>query len=231
MKNQIVNRKATIKVAKALGELNLEVVFVGGAMVSLYIDDPAAEDIRPTKDLDLTFQITTASKLEELREALIKKGFIQTHEDKVICRFRFDDLIIDVMSTQVIGWVPSNRWFMPGFEKSFSVELEDVWIRLMPLPYFLASKMEAFFDRGIHDFYASHDFEDILYIFNYTTNLVEQVLTGNGEVLDYLKACVERMMNENKIRSVIPAHLYYETADERFEIIIEKMKGIASGRS
>ncbi|MFN8690172.1 MAG: hypothetical protein ACK5XL_09250, partial [Cyclobacteriaceae bacterium] len=109
MKNQIINRKATIKVAKALGELNSEVVFVGGAMVSMYIDDPAAEDIRPTKDLDLTFQITTAGKLEALRQKLVQKGFSQTHNDKVICRFRFDDLLIDVISTQAVGWEPSNR--------------------------------------------------------------------------------------------------------------------------
>jgi hypothetical protein len=229
LKNQIINRKATIKVAKALGELNTEVVFVGGAMVAMYIDDPAAEDIRPTKDLDLTFQITTASKLEELREALVQKGFIQTHEDDVICRFRFDDLLVDVMSTQAVGWAPSNRWFMPGFEKSFSIELDDVTIRLMPLPYLLASKMEAFFDRGIKDVYASHDLEDILYIFNYSTNLVEQVLEADSEVIDYLKVSVDRMTSDPKIREVIPAHLFYETADERLEIILEKMKRIVSG--
>lgn len=229
MKNQIINRKATIKVAKALGELNSEVVFVGGAVVAMYIDDPAAEDIRPTKDLDLTFQITTAGKLEELREKLIGKGFIQTHEDNVICRFRFDDLLVDVMSTQAVGWAPSNRWFMPGFEKSFSVELDDVTIRLMPLPYLLASKMEAFFDRGIQDLYASHDLEDILYIFNYTTNLVEQILAADDEVIAYLRGCAERMMSDTKIREVIPAHLFYETADERLETILEKMKAIVSG--
>jgi hypothetical protein len=230
MTNQMVNRRATIKVAKALGELNREVVFVGGAMVSLYIDDPAAEDIRPTKDLDLTFQITTAGKLEELRGSLIQKGFIQTHDDDVICRFRFDDLLIDVMSTQAVGWAPSNRWFMSGFEKSFSVELEDVSIRLMPLPYFLASKMEAFFDRGVHDLYASHDLEDMLYLFNYTTNLAEQVLKADNEVIDYLKVSMNRMLSDAKIREVIPAHLFYETADERLEIILEKMKRIVSAR-
>lgn len=229
MKNQIINRKATIKVAKALRELNNEVVFVGGAMVAMYIDDPAAEDIRPTKDLDLTFQITTPGKLEELREKLIAKGFIQTHEDNVICRFRFDDLMVDVMSTQAVGWAPSNRWFMPGFQKSFSLEVEDVSIRLMPLPYFLASKMEAFFDRGIQDLYASHDLEDILYIFNYTTNLVEQILAADDEVIAYLKGRAERMMSDTKIREVMPAHLFYETVDERLEIILKKMKGIVSG--
>jgi len=56
LKNTLINRKATIKIAKALGDLNNEVVFVGGTMVSLYIDDPAAEDIRPTKDMILPFK-------------------------------------------------------------------------------------------------------------------------------------------------------------------------------
>jgi hypothetical protein len=225
VKNQIINRKATIKIAKALGELNSEVVFVGGAMVSMYIDDPAAEDIRPTKDLDLTFQITTASKLETLRQKLVQKGFIQTHEENVICRFRFDDLFIDVMSTQAVGWAPSNRWFLPGFEKAYEINLDDVTIKLMPLPYFLASKMEAFFDRGIKDVYASHDFEDIVYIFNYTNTLVDQIQQTDDIVRSYLKECVLCMMKD-EIRSVIPGHLYYESADERVEIIIEKMKSI-----
>lgn len=74
LKNNFINRQATLKIARALGELNPRVVFVGGAMVSLYADDPAAEDVRPTKDIDLTFQITSAGKLEQLREELILKG-------------------------------------------------------------------------------------------------------------------------------------------------------------
>ncbi len=226
MKNQIINRKATIKVAHALDELNKEVVFVGGAVVSLYIDDPAAEDIRPTKDIDLTFQITTTSRLEELRENLSRKGFNQSHEDNVICRFRLDDLLVDVMSTQAVGWAPTNRWFMPGFTKALRYDLDEIKIQLMPLPYFLASKMEAFFDRGITDLYASHDFEDILYIFNYVSNVADQVLAAEQDVRSYLKECVGKMLGDEKIRSVIPAHLFYETADERLEIIIEKMNRI-----
>lgn len=226
MKNQIINRKATIKVARALGELNQEVVFVGGAMVGLYIDDQAAEDIRPTKDLDLTFQITTASKLEAIRELLTQKGFRQTHEDNVICRFRYDEILVDVMSTKAVGWAPSNRWFMPGFEKAYEYDLREIKIQLMPLPYFLASKMEAFFDRGINDLYASHDFEDILYIFNYTNDVAEQVLGADKPVRDYIKECVNRILGVEQIKSVIPAHLFYETADERLDIILDKMKKI-----
>ena len=73
LKNTVINREATIKIAHALGALNQEVVFVGGSIVSLYIDDKAAEDIRPTKDIDLTFQISTVGKLELLRQQLLEK--------------------------------------------------------------------------------------------------------------------------------------------------------------
>ena len=51
LKNTLINLEATKQVAVALGTLNENVVYVGGAMVSLYIDDPAAEDVRPTKDM------------------------------------------------------------------------------------------------------------------------------------------------------------------------------------
>ena len=53
MKNTEINIAVVQKIALALGELNERVVFVGGAVVSLYIDDPAADDVRPTKDLDI----------------------------------------------------------------------------------------------------------------------------------------------------------------------------------
>lgn len=63
LKNTQINRLATRKIALALGELNEKVIYVGGAVVSLYIDDPSAEDIRPTKDIDISFEIFSFSQL------------------------------------------------------------------------------------------------------------------------------------------------------------------------
>ncbi|WP_416443431.1 hypothetical protein ACH3O9_00875 [Leeuwenhoekiella sp. A16] len=88
LKNTKINLEATKQVAVALGILNKNVVYVGGAMVSLYIDDPAAEDVRPTKDIDITLEIANVKELEELRVDLEERGFIQSAEDDVICRFR-----------------------------------------------------------------------------------------------------------------------------------------------
>jgi len=230
LKNTAINRMATVKIAKALGELNRQVVFVGGAMVSVYIDDPSAEDIRPTKDIDLTFQITTVSQLEELRQALTDKGFQEHADSTVICRFAFQDLLVDVMSTKAIGWASGNRWFASGFNKAIIIRLEDVEVQVLPLPYFMAAKMDAFFDRGRQDVYASHDLEDIVYLFNYSTRLVEQILNAdNGEVKNYLIDSIKKILEDEQIRNALPAHLYYDGADERMEIIIGKMKAMIKG--
>ena len=87
IKNSIINRGVIKKIATALGEINEQVVYVGGAVVSLYIDDPAADDVRPTKDIDISMSLVTLSELETMRKRLTAKGFIQTAEDNVICRF------------------------------------------------------------------------------------------------------------------------------------------------
>jgi hypothetical protein len=59
MKNATINRGVIKKIAFALGELNEQVIYVGGATVGLYIHDPAADDVRPTKDVDISLSIAT----------------------------------------------------------------------------------------------------------------------------------------------------------------------------
>jgi hypothetical protein len=75
LKNTLINRIATQTIALALGEMNNRVVYVGGAVVSLYIDDPSAEDVRPTKDIDISMEIASLGELEKIREELTQKGF------------------------------------------------------------------------------------------------------------------------------------------------------------
>ncbi|MGB5434607.1 MAG: nucleotidyl transferase AbiEii/AbiGii toxin family protein [Maribacter sp.] len=229
LKNTLINRAATKKVALVLGDLNEQVVYVGGTVVSLYIDDPAAEDIRPTKDIDLTFQIAGYAELERLREALNERGFYQDAEDPVICRFRYEDLIVDVMATKAVGWAPSSPWFKAGFEKAIPLTIDKVTIKVLSLPYFLATKIEAFFDRGIKDIYASHDLEDIVYLFNYTTNIDTQLWASDKQVKYYLAEKLEEMRNNKSIVSAFRGSLYYNQADERMEIILDRIQKVIDG--
>ena len=226
MKNTIINRKVVLKVAQALGALNKKVVYVGGAVISMYIDDPAAEDVRPTKDIDIVLEIASLGELEELRQTLVDKGFSQTHEDDVICRFRYEDLKVDVMSTRAIGWAPANPWFARGFTLSQSIDLDGITIRVMPLPFFLASKFSAFESRGGIDPRTSYDFEDIVYILNYRTNIKEEILNSEEDVKTYLISCFNRVLSEPALQEAVVAHLYYEHQQQRHSRIMSSLKSI-----
>lgn len=56
-------------VYNALGELADEVVFVGGATVSLYIDR-IAEEVRPTDDIDILVELISYQGYADIEEKL-----------------------------------------------------------------------------------------------------------------------------------------------------------------
>lgn len=159
---------------------------------------------------------------------MVSRGFIQTSEDVVICRFRYDDLMVDVMATKSIGWAPGNRWFEQGFGLAFSYDLDDLKIRLLPLPYFLATKFDAFFDRGINDIWASHDYEDIVYLFNHTSDITEQVLQSEEMVKKYIKEYATKIINNRSLQEGVLGSLFYEAQEQSFEFIMSKLSRIAN---
>jgi hypothetical protein len=226
MKNATINRGIIKKIALALGELNEQVVYVGGATVGLYINDPAAEDVRPTMDIDISLSIATIGELEYIRESLNSKGFTQTAEDDIICRFRYQDIKMDVMNTKAIAWAPANSWFASGFENKIQLKIEEQAIFIIPLPYFLATKFEAYNARGKNEPRSSHDFEDIIYVMDNRTDLIHQILSANEDVKPFLKSEFESILLDKVKQEAILGNLFYENRDKRFEKIIEKLKSI-----
>lgn len=229
MKNAVINRAVIKKIARALGELNEQVIYVGGATVGLYINDPAADDVRPTKDVDISLSIATIAELEKIREELTKRKFTQTAEDDVICRFRYDEVKVDVMNTKAIGWAPANPWFAPGFVLKEKVEVEEQIIQILPLPYFLATKFAAYNSRGKNEPRTSHDFEDIVYVLENRTDIAEQIIAAPEDVKPFLKNEFENILKDSAKQEAILGNLYYETRDERFNMMIEKLKIIVNG--
>lgn len=215
-----VNIDSIIEVAEALGDLNDKTVYVGGAVVSLYVNDQAAEDARPTKDIDVAMEIVSLAELEKIRQQLDKKGFYNDPAEKVICRFIFENILVDVMSTQAVGWAPANTWFKEGFEYMEIIELnEKVNIRIMPVSYFLAAKFEAFHDRG-KDPRTSHDLEDIIYVMDNRIDLADQILNAPVNVRIYLKGEFENLL---KLEEAVLGHLNPFTRNERYALLKEKI--------
>jgi hypothetical protein len=70
MENRIINIAVVSEVAQGLKDFKNQMVFVGGAVVSLYTDDPAADEIRPTADVDLTLNMVDLSNWSAIQEKL-----------------------------------------------------------------------------------------------------------------------------------------------------------------
>lgn len=218
-----INIDSLIEVAEALGDLNNRAAYVGGAVVSLYVNDPTAEDPRPTKDIDVAMEIATLSELEKVRQQLAEKGFHNDPQEKVTCRFTFENILVDVMSTQEVGWAPANPWFKDGFEYLETIQLnENINIQILPPAYFLAAKFIAFHDRG-KDPRTSHDLEDIIFVMDNRTDLVDQIINAPKKVRDYLKA---EFKNLFRLKEAVLGHLNPFTQKERFDILLEKLGAI-----
>lgn len=225
LKNQIINLKVIEKVALALEELNQEMMYVGGAVVSLYVTDEGAELPRPTKDIDISVQISTYAEMEELREKLASKKIYPAPTETVIYRYTYEDVLIDFIPYQQTPLGPTNSWLKPGFEKAYPVEVGSMEIDILPVSLFLATKWEAFKNRG-NDPRMSHDFEDIIYVINNNINLIEDVKNAEDDVKSFLKNMCKTILSHSSRDEIIECHINPFTSEIRKEIVISKLEKI-----
>jgi predicted nucleotidyltransferase len=147
-------------VAAALDALRDRIVYVGGCVVGLMITDTARPPVRATQDVDLIVEIQGTVAYYQLEQQLKMAGLAPDRD--IICRWRLGDLKVDVMPTDetILGF--SNRWYPDAIRDAQTIALPSGrQIRLISPPLLLATKIEAFYDRGAGDFGASHDIEDI----------------------------------------------------------------------
>lgn len=161
------NLAKLVHVARRLGSLLEKVVFAGGCATGLLVTDEAVPDVRATVDVDMIVEVISRADYHRIEKRLRELGFSQSIEDDtpIICRWEIDDIKVDVMPTDesILGF--SNRWYSDAIKTAQEIQLEDdLTIRLLTAPYFLATKLEAFRGRGQGDYLASHDMEDIITI-------------------------------------------------------------------
>lgn len=223
------NLKMLQAIARGLEELKDEVVFVGGAVAELYATDPAASEIRPTKDVDCVIELGTRSDYANLEEKLRTKGF--RHDSSTgapICRKVYQGIIVDIMPTDsdIIGF--SNRWYSEGIQNRITKRLpngSDIFV-FSPV-YYLAAKFEAHNDRGGSDLRQSHDFEDIIYILGNCTKIYEDILSANGVVREYLVETVNIFLENVNLTEGIESALPFGSDSDTTENIELLLKSIS----
>ncbi|HNL79853.1 MAG TPA: nucleotidyl transferase AbiEii/AbiGii toxin family protein [Agitococcus sp.] len=200
MNNQKVMIEMIDVVAQSLGDDLLEkVVFVGGCTTALLVDDVVTlQHIRSTEDVDMIVEVLSKSEYQDLCQKLRQRGFKESVEDDVICRWRLGSMIVDVMPTdqEILGF--SNIWYPEAveFAKSYQLPSNRI-IRVVSPTYFLATKIEAFAGRGNNDFLASQDIEDILSLIDGCSSLIADLHAANKKVKSAIAAAIQTFLNES----------------------------------
>jgi predicted nucleotidyltransferase len=229
MINHIQNITRIKAVYNALGELAAKTIFAGGAVVSLYADRPY-DDTRPTDDIDIVVELIDYHGYAAIEETLRKKGFANDVESKVICRYKINGIVVDVMpvSAEVLGF--SNKWYAPGFKQAVDFKIDELHtVKIFPAAYFIASKLEAFKTRGKNDGRTSSDFEDIVFVLNYRNEIWKELQEADEVVRKYLKDEFRKLLAGTYIDEWIAVHLDYND-QQRAGYIVGQLKKFISNQ-
>ncbi|RBC00163.1 hypothetical protein C3E97_017190 [Pseudomonas sp. MWU12-2115] len=217
-------------VAEGLGEAFLtEVAFVGGCTTAMLVTDAVVlDDIRFTDDVDLVIELAGIGAWQQLTERLAARNFKITGEDEVNCRFRFNDIVVDVMPSdpEVLGY--ANRWFVEGLARANKFTLPSgTVIQIFKPTYFLATKLEAFSGRGGGDPYHK-DVEDIIILIDGRPELLEEVRQAESELKEFITNGVRALRVLSGIDYVIESSGSVQANPGRGQIIHGRMKELGS---
>lgn len=223
------NLESLTLIANRLQELCDKVTFVGGCITGLLITDKAAPDVRFTVDVDCIINVITKQDYHALAKKLRQKGFKEmSFGNHPICRWDCDGILIDVMPTDksVLGF--SNRWYKDAQANAVIMGINNSKsIRVISAPYFLATKLEAFHDRGKQDFLPSHDLEDIISVIDGRHEIISDISKTTDDIKKYLATEFFSLMNNVQFTQALPGHLNYSSeSEERKKIVEERINAI-----
>ena len=225
MKNRSINLGVVAEIANALGDLNESIVFVGGAVVSVYADDDAAGEVRPTQDIDLTLKLFDINQ-QDLDKQLAERGFHPDIHGHAICSYKYKDIAVDVMASVDSMRGPTNRWYAIGFDSLQEVTIKGETIQILSAPCYLATKFEAYSQRGEDDYRTSHDFEDIIYVLDNRTTIVDEIKQTDTRIKKFLREELTKVLKSSYSEEVLSSHLHPLILEERYAMLLEKINTI-----
>ncbi len=210
----------------ALGPLVHRLVFVGGSVIELLQTDPAAPAPRATDDVDAFTPVATLVDFYRVEEEMRGLGFDQAPSDTVFCRWRGHGLTIDLVPARsgIFGQV--NRWYESGLTTAQEVSLPSgAVISILDGPHMLASKLEAYQDRGKADPYSSHDLEDIILLVDGRPELSSEVSTAPFELRTFVAAELAAILRIPGVSELIESCLLSAgDSVERLEVVYSRIR-------
>lgn len=216
-------------VAEGLAGFDDRIAFVGGTTVQFYIQETELASIRFTDDVDIIVDAATHIGYAKFEQEILRLGFVPDTESKIAIRKKFKNIVVDIMPTGETGWNSTDQWYQEGFAAAKSVTLPSSrTIRILSLPYFLATKFAAYQNRGGTDLLASKDLEDILLILHRPQNLTHALHEGSAKVRRFLAEASQPFlqMAEIDFRELCDS---YRVSAERVRASLEAVAAASNG--
>jgi predicted nucleotidyltransferase len=225
-----LNLAALRAVADRLDRLQLDYVFVGGAVVNLLLDDAGFSPARPTEDIDVIIAVVTTKPYSEIEARLRALGF--DHDMRTgapLCRWGLGSLVVDIMPTEGKFLGLNTAWFKEALETATEREFGPIRLRVVSPVAFLATKYVAFLDRGGDDFYDSPDLEDMLTVIDGRGNIVEEVNNAPVALRGYLAEAARKLMANPDFLDALAGYLPADRASQqRLPLLRNKLVAIAA---
>lgn len=209
-------RDAIRVVAARLGELSERAVFLGGAAAGLLVTDSASGEPRPTDDIDVAIATTSWRDYESSIHARLRSlGFKEDIESDIICRWVVDGIKVDVLptDTRILGF--SNPWYRDAVENAVDFQLDErTRIRLITAPYFLATKLVAYFDRGLADPQLSNDLQDIVAVLDGRPSLLAEIVASAGDVRSFIAAGFGRLLADGATMDALEGQIGHDSSSQ-----------------
>lgn len=213
-------------IAHAMGPLCERVVFVGGCATGLLISQPLVADVRATEDVDAIVEVASLVGYHALAEQLTARGFKQTMADNTPpFRWYWQRMQLDLVPVdeRVLGF--ANRWYKPGFAAALLATLPTgLKLRHLSAPYFVATKLDAFKDRGNNDVYLSHDLEDIISVVDGREELLEELTGAPSEVRRFVAEHFQAILNHPDFTNVLPGIV---SQSSRTGLVLQRFENVS----
>lgn len=103
-------------------------------------------------------------------------------------------------------------------------------INLLPLIYYLATKIDAVFGRGLADLRLSHDFEDIVYLFDNCLALEKDFYKADEKIREYLSDSFSRLIKMPIFKEALACSMPHNAERDRTVKVEKLMQKIASNK-
>lgn len=114
------------------------------------------------------------------------------------------------------------QWYKAGLAHAISHPLGDgVSIKLLSAPYFIATKIDAYFGRGNNDLLASKDIQDIFSVIDGREELVSEVQKSDIKLQKYIAEKLQCFSQHNDFDYVLQSASNGEKGRE--EVIRERV--------